>query len=81
MEPTDATTSATSAKDGIQNDATTYDATTYNATTDYETTYDAYAATATYGNEYDADSTNTIWSTTTETTVENDVTVRGGEYM
>ena len=76
MESTDATTSATAATDGIQHDATTHDATTDDATTDYATTDDADSATSTYGNEYDADSTNTIWIITTAKTVENDVTVR-----
>ena len=71
MESTDATTSATASTYGIQHDATTHDA----------TTDDADAATATDGNEYDSDSPNTIWSTTTATTAENDVTVRGVEYM
>ena len=78
MESTDTTTSATASTDGIQHDATTHDATTYYATTDYATTDDADAATATDGNEYDADAPNAIWSTKTATTVENDVTVRGG---
>ena len=76
MESTDAiTTSAAEATDGIQHDATTHDATTDDATTD-----DADSATATYGNEHDAEAPNEIRSTkTTTTTVENDVTVRGGE--
>ena len=78
MELTDTTTSTTSATDGIQHDTTTHDATPDDATTDYATTYDADSTTATDGNEYNADATNTIWSTTTATTVENDVTVRGG---
>ena len=50
-----ATTIETAATDGIQHDATTHDATTDDATTDYATTYDADSATATYGNECDAD--------------------------
>ena len=81
MESTDATTSATEATYGIQNDATTHDATTDDAITDYATTDDADSETATDGNECDADSPSTIWSTTTATTAENDVTIRGGEYM
>ena len=76
IESTDATTSSTAAIDGIQHDATTHD-----ATTDDAITYDAYTKTATDGNERDADAPNAIWSTTTATTVENDVKVRGGEYM
>ena len=81
MESIDATNSATAATDGIQHDSTTHDSTTDDATTDYATTDYADSATATYGNECDADAPNAIWSTTTATTVENDVTVRGGEYM
>ena len=77
MESTDATTtSAATDTDGIQHDATTHNATTDDATID-----DAYSATATGGNECDADAPNAIWSTTTATTVKNNVTVRGGEYM
>ena len=78
MESIDATTSATASTDGIQHDATTHDATTDDATTDYSTTYDADSATATDGNECDTDSPNAICRTTTATTVENHVTVRGG---
>ena len=70
------TTSAEEATDVIQHDATTHDATKYDATT-----YDADPATATDGNEHDPDAPNEIWITTTAITVENDVTVRGGEYM
>ena len=81
IESKDATTSATAATDGIQHDATTHDATADDATTDYATTDDADAATAIDGNEYDADAPNAIWSTTTATTLENYVTVRGGKYM
>ena len=55
MESTGATTSATAATDGIQHDATTDDSTIYYATTDYED-----SATATNGNEYDADDPNEI---------------------
>ena len=69
MESTDTTTSATSAIDGIQHDATTHDATTDDATTDYATIDDEDSATATYGNECDTDAPNAIWSTTTATTV------------
>ena len=69
MESTDTTTSATAATNGIQHDAATHDETTDDATTDYATTDDAYSATATYGNECDADAPNTIWSTATATTV------------
>ena len=77
MESTDATTtSAAEATDGIQHDATTHDATTYDTTT-----YDADSKTTTYGNERNADDPTAIWSTATAKTVENDVTVRGGEYM
>ena len=76
MESTDATTSATAATYGIQHDATTHD-----ATTDYSTTDGSDSVTATDGNECDLDAPNAIWSTTTATTVENDVAVRGGEYM
>ena len=72
MESTDTTTiSAAASTYGIQNDATTH----------YATTDDAYSTTAADGNGRDADSPNAIWSTATATTVENDVTVRGGEYM
>ena len=78
MESKDATISATAAKDEIQHDATTHDATTDDATTYYATTDAAYSATATYGNECDANTPNEIWSSTTATTVENDVTVIGG---
>ena len=81
MESKDATISATAAKDEIQHDATAHDATTDDTTTYYATTDDADAAIATGGNEFDADAPNAIWSTTTATTVENDVTVRGVEYM
>ena len=70
MESTDATTSATSATYGIQHDETTHDATTDDTITDYATTDDADSATATDGNECDADAPNAIWSTTTATTVE-----------
>ena len=77
MESIDANTSATAATDVIQHDVTTHDATTDDATTDYATTDDADEAIATDGNEYDEDAPNAIWSTTTATTVENDVTVRG----
>ena len=77
MEYTDATTSATAATYGIEHDTTTHDATTDDSTTDYVTTYDSDAATVTDGNEYDADAPNAIWSTTTITTVGNDVTVQG----
>ena len=62
MESTDATTSATSAKYGIQHDATTHDETTDYSTTGYATTDDADAATATDGNEYDSDASNAIWA-------------------
>ena len=81
MESTDATTSETAATDGIQHDAKTHDETTDDATTDNATTDDADSETATDGNECDADAPNEIWSTTTETTVENYVTVIEGEYM
>ena len=81
MEYTDATTSATAATYGIEHDTTTHDATTDDSTTDYATTYDSDAATVTDGNEYDADATDTIWSNKKATTVENNVTVRGGEHM
>ena len=77
MESTDATTtSAAAATYGIQHDATTHDATTYDETTnvmDSDTTTD--------GNERDVNAPNAIWSTTTATTVENYVTVIGGECM
>ena len=79
MESTDATTSTTVATDVIQHNVITHDSTTDDATTDYATTDDADEAIATDGNEYDADAPNAIWSTTTATTVENDVIVRGGE--
>ena len=75
MEYTDATTANSEAAIyGIQYDATTHDATTDDATTDY-----ADSTTATDRNECDADAINSIWSTATAKTVENDVTVRGGE--
>ena len=77
MESTDATTASAAADtDGIQHDATTND-----ATADDATTKDTDSATATDENESDVDVPNTIWITTTATTLENDVTVRGGEYM
>ena len=79
MESTDATTTREAESIyGIQHHATAHDATTYDATTDYATTDDADSATATDGNERDAYAPNAIWSTSTATTVENDVTVRGG---
>ena len=67
------TTSASAATDGIQHYETTHDATTDDATTD-----DSDSTTATDGIKRDAYAPNAIWSTVTETTVENDVTVRGG---
>ena len=66
------TTNAESSTDGVQHDTTTFDATKGDAATD-----NAYTTTATYGHERDADSPNAIWSTTTATTVKDDVTVRG----
>ena len=74
-------TRATESIDGIQHNATTHFSTTDDATTYYATADDADSATATDCNECDADAPNAIWSTSTATTVENDVTVRGGEYM
>ena len=77
MESTYATTtSATAATDGIKHDAATHDETTDDATTD-----DADIKTATDGNERAADAPNAIWSTATAKTVENDITVREGQYM
>ena len=79
MESIDATTTTTStaaAIDGIQYDAENHDTTTDDATTD-----DADPTTATDWNERDADAPNSIWSTATATTVENDVTIIGREYM
>ena len=77
MESIDATTtSVTAAPDGIQHDATTGD-----TTTDDANTYDADSSTSIDSNECDTDAPNSIWITTTATTVENDVKVRGGEYM
>ena len=60
MESTNATTSATAATDGIQHYATTHDTTTDDSTTDYATTDDEDSATATDGNECDADAPNSI---------------------
>ena len=75
MESTDATTtSAASAIDGKQHDTVTHDATAGDATTYYSN-----ITAATDGNERDADAPDAIWSTATATTVEDDVTVRGGE--
>ena len=77
MESTYATTaSAAEATDGIQHDTATHDATSGDDTTDYADT-----TTSTDENERDADAPNAIWSTATATSVEYDVTVRGGEYM
>ena len=73
MESTGATaTNAEAAKDGVQHDTTTYDATAGDAAT-----YDADTTTTTYGHERDSDASNAVWSTSTATTVEDDVTVRG----
>ena len=66
------TTNAAAATYGVQHDTTTYDATSCDTATD-----DAYTTTAIDGHERDADAPNGIWSTTTATTVEDDVTVRG----
>ena len=81
MESIDATTSATAATDGIQHHATTHDTTTDDSTADCATADDEDSATATDGNECDADAPNSIWSTANATTVENDVIVRGGEIF
>ena len=82
MESTDTTTTiATAATDGIQHNATTHAARTYDATTDNATTDDADSAILKDRNERDTYAPNTIWSTTIATTVENYMTVRGGEYM
>ena len=73
MESTGATTtSAAAATDGVKHDTATYDATVVDTTTD-----DSDTTTATDGHERDADAPNSIWSTATATTVEDDVTVRG----
>ena len=74
MESTGATTTTNieEATYGLQHDTTTYDATSGDAATD-----DADTTTATDGHERDADAPNSIWSTATVTTVEDDVTVRG----
>ena len=77
MESTDATATSTSATpDGIQHNKTTHDTTSGDVTTD-----DSDTTTAADGNERDADAPNAIWSTVTATTMEDDVTVRVGEYM
>ena len=73
MEPTGATTTnAAAVTDGIQYDTATYNATAGNVSAD-----DADTTTSTDGHERDADAPNTIWSTATATTVEDDVIVRG----
>ena len=66
------TTNAAAATDGVQHDTETFDATADDAATD-----DADTATATDGHESDADAQNEIWRTTTATTVEYDMKVRG----
>ena len=60
----------------IRHDTATHDATEGDTTTD-----DADTTTATDGNECDAYAPNEIWSTATETTVKDDMTDRGVEYM
>ena len=73
MESTGATTTnAAASTDGVHHDTATYDATAGDAAT-----YDADTTTSTDGNERDTDAPNAIWSTSTATTVEDDVTVRG----
>ena len=77
MESTDTiSTSAAAAINGIQRDTATHDATAGDENSD-----DADTTTATYGNERDADAPNEVWRTATATKVEDDVTVRGEEYM
>ena len=69
MESTGATTtSAAAATDGVKHDTSTYDATANDATTDGSDT-----TTATDELERDADAPNSICSTATATTVEDDV--------
>ena len=73
MESTGATaTNASAATYGVQCDTATYDATAGYAAID-----DADTTTSTDGHECDADALNEIWSNSTATTVEDDVTVRG----
>ena len=74
MESTGTTsTNATADAYGLQHDAAAYDATSNDVATNDEN-----IATTTYGHEHDADASDAIWSTSAATTVEDDVTVRGG---
>ena len=73
MESTGTTaTNAAAATDGAQHDTATYDSTASYASID-----DADTTTFTNGHEHDADASDAICSTSTATTVEDDVTFRG----